>query len=113
MRFLNSRLSSDSALAAMVLGLEALRFRAGFFLAVLFELFAWIARLGVFLADLTAGFRFDFFLAGMVEESTTRSVKMYCQARALSSIASQMPLDLRISSTVSRIAPWPASAFVV
>lgn len=35
------------------------------------------------------------------------------QARALSIIISQMPLDLRMSSIVSRIAPWPASAFVV
>ena len=97
----------------MVLGLEALRLRAAFFLAVFFELFALIARLCVFLADLTAGFRFDFFLAGMVQKSTTRRAQMYCQARALSIISSQTPLDLRISSTVSRIAPCPASAFVV
>jgi hypothetical protein len=112
-RFLNSRLSSDSALAPMGLGLEALRFRTAFFLTVFFELFALVARLRIFLTDLTAGFRFDFFLAGMMQESTTRSAQRYCQARALSIISSQMPLDLRINSTVSRIAPWPASAFVV
>jgi non-ribosomal peptide synthetase component E (peptide arylation enzyme) len=34
-------------------------------------------------------------------------------ARALSIIEFQMPLDFRMSSTVSRIAPCPASAFVV
>ncbi len=34
-------------------------------------------------------------------------------ARALSIIASQMSLDLRMSSTASRIAPWPARAFVM
>ena len=90
-----------------------LRLRVAFFLTVFFDLFAVVARLRIFLDDLTAGFRFDFFLAGMVEKSTTGSAQMYCQARALSSISSQMPLDLRISSTVSRIAPWPASAIVV
>ena len=97
----------------MVLGLKALRFRTAFFLTVFFELFALIARLRIFLADLTAGFRFDFFLAGMVQKSTTRSAQMYCQARALPIISAQMPLDLRINSTVSRIAPWPAGALVV
>jgi len=34
-------------------------------------------------------------------------------ARALSIIASQMPLAFRITSTASRTAPWPATAFVV
>jgi hypothetical protein len=34
-------------------------------------------------------------------------------ARALSIIESQIPLDFRMSSTVSRIAPCPANAFVV
>ena len=34
-------------------------------------------------------------------------------ALALSIISFQMPFDLRISSTASRIAPWPARAFVV
>ena len=36
-----------------------------------------------------------------------------CQARALSIIESQIPFDFRMSSTVSRIAPWPAGALVV
>jgi hypothetical protein len=35
------------------------------------------------------------------------------QARALSIISSQMPLDLRISSTSSRAAPFPPTALVV
>ena len=34
-------------------------------------------------------------------------------ARALSIITFQTPLDLRTSSTASRMAPWPARAFVV
>jgi hypothetical protein len=43
----------------------------------------------------------------------SRKVTVNFQARALSIIASQMPLDLRMSSTASRIAPWPARALVV
>jgi hypothetical protein len=39
-------------------------------------------------------------------------VETWLYARALSIIASQMPFDLRMSSTVSRIAPRPALALV-
>lgn len=41
------------------------------------------------------------------------AIKFATQARALSIINSQVPLDFRMSSIASRIAPRPAKAFVV